>query len=58
MPDHKKQDEPDGDYYNMARRAAGVFIFCVLSNLDQGESVYVADCGSKLNAYFQAQLVG
>ena len=56
MPNHKQLDEPGGEYYNLAKQASGAFILCLLINLDQEESVYVADCGNKMNTYFRAQL--
>jgi hypothetical protein len=60
IPSHAELDNPgnpmSAEYYAMAKGAAGAFILCVLSNLDRDQSVYVADCGNKLNICLRAQL--
>jgi hypothetical protein len=59
IPSHAELDNPGNpmstEYYAMAKKAAGAFILCVLSNLDQDESAYVSDCGNKLNTYLLAR---
>jgi hypothetical protein len=60
IPSHSELDDPGNPYsikyYAKAREVAGAFILCVLRNLDQDQSVYVADCGTLLNTFFAAQL--
>jgi hypothetical protein len=60
IPSHEELDNPGNakskEFYAMATNATGAFILCVLSNLDQDQSVYVKDCGDKLNIYLNAQL--
>jgi hypothetical protein len=60
IPSHEELDNPGNamskEFYVMARQATGVFILCVLTNLDQDQNVFVKDCGDKLNTYLNAQL--
>jgi hypothetical protein len=60
IPSHEDLDDPGNaqskEFYAMAKNASGVFILCVLRNLDQDQNVYLKDCGDILNTYLNARL--